>query len=263
MVKMISLITDFGHKDAYAASMKGVIYTINPHAKIIDLTHDIDPQDISSAAWVLYSCYQYFPEKTIFVCVVDPGVGSSRENILVDTGKYYFVGPDNGFISEIFCYNKDIKVYKLDNSQYWLNNISNTFHGRDIFAPVAAHLSLDNCTPESFGTLIPTEKLVILDYYQPEISHNTIRGTVVHIDHFGNLITNISSEFIIDKALKISIAGKIIDRLSLTYSEVDAGDLIAIIGSHNNLEISVNYGNAATLLDADRGSEIIIDFLDD
>ncbi len=257
--RFITLLTDFGTKDPYTASLKGAILTINPKVDIIDITHDIPPQDIFEAAFILKCTYKFFPRDTIHIAVVDPGVGGSRRPILVKTRDYMFVGPDNGIFSFILEEEEEKYIYHLNNRKYHLPVISDTFHGRDIFAPVAAHLSL-GVNPEKVGELIETA--FVLDIPKPEIKKGKICGTIIHVDRFGNLITNISSHlfnnFVGNNPFEIELAQRTIKKINRAYSESNPGELLAIFGSAGFLEISINLGNCSRELSLGKGDRISV-----
>jgi hypothetical protein len=263
MSGLIALLTDFGLKDPFVGVMKGVIYGIAPDIRVIDITHSINPQDIKSAAWVLATSYSYFPENTIFVCVVDPGVGGIRDIVLVKTCMHYFLAPDNGILSYILKNDTIDEVIKLDNKDFWLDNISNTFHGRDIFAPVAAFLSQKNYDVNIFGSKKPQEELVKLDLKSPEYLKNSITGSVVYIDNFGNLITDIPGSWIADNKILTTINDVKIKGLKNAYGAVESGELLILIGSHNCIEISARNDSAAAFLKVETGQKVRIDLLDD
>lgn len=269
----IVLTTDFGTADAYVGVMKGVILTINPTATIVDLTHQILPQDISQAAFVLGTSHRFFPAGAIHVVVVDPGVGTDRRALLLVTPRERFLAPDNGVLSWIIRQHLDqppekegrvlvppgCSAYQLTNPQYWLSPVSQTFHARDIFAPVAAHLSL-GVPPESLGQ--PVGDLVWLPPPEPTCQDNTIQGQVIFTDHFGNLITNISAQQLAGASnMQVEVKGQRIPRLSRTFQEGDShqpGHLVALLGSHGYLEIAVREGNAAVKLEAGAGEPVCV-----
>ena len=239
--------------------MKGVILNINPQIQIVDITHAIPPQDIHAAAFIINSAYRYFPTGSIHVVVVDPGVGSARRAIVCQTETAYFVCPDNGVLSRVLDDDVPYRAAVVDNAEFCLPEISNTFHGRDIFAPVAAHLSR-GVPISNFGRAV--NNLVRLSNAAVQLTKTSIIGRVMWIDRFGNLITNISRE-----TLKSAIghenfviqAGNVqISQLNRSYAESKVGEYLAIIGSFGRLEISVNRGNAAHLLDLKRGDPIVV-----
>ena len=257
--RIITLATDFGDESGYAGVMKGVILTVNPDCQIIDITHRVSQQDIEEAAFLLNNSFSYFPEHSIHVVVVDPGVGSERKPILIETDKYWFVGPDNGIFSFIFLMEGFKKVWEITNKSYFLPEVSSTFHGRDIFAPVAAHLSL-GVSPEELGKEL--KGFVMLKDLEPKVEAGVIKARVVYADHFGNLISNISRDLfswlVADKSFNISVGGEIIQKLSLSYADVRDGKVLALFGSSQWLEISVKNGNCQKELDIKKGAEIKI-----
>ncbi|HUI91587.1 MAG TPA: SAM-dependent chlorinase/fluorinase [Chitinivibrionales bacterium] len=241
MSRPVALLTDFGTKDWFVASMKGVILSINPSAVIVDITHHITAGDISSAAFNLLSCHAFFPNGTIFVAVVDPGVGSSRQAIAVKAGPYFFIGPDNGVLSPAIdnYYNPELR--SLLNPKYFRKKVSATFHGRDIFAPAAAYLSKGI----AFGKLGPRIKGVVrLTMPLAREVGNKIVGCILYLDHFGNAITNIPSSLLDSKVKYVSVKGSKVP-MAACYSDVDEGKPLAVIGSCGFVEISVNRGDAA------------------
>ena len=250
----ITLTTDFGYSDAYVAAMKGVIISINPRATIVDLCHNIEPQNIAQAAFVLSTSYRYFPDGTIHVAVVDPGVGTERKALLLVTPQAFFLTPDNGVLSYIIeeTPTEDIQAIALTNPYYWLAPVSTTFHGRDIFASVAAHLSL-GISPHEFGE--PVSSIIIFPVTKPQVGEDGVLiGHIVHIDHFGNLITDIRSEELPPGNIFVELGRHIIDGLSSSYADGDA--LLAIIGSNERIEVSIRNGSAARFLRAEVGGEV-------
>ena len=257
--RIITLMTDFGTSDHYVGVMKGVMLNINPQVQIVDITHAIPPQDIYGAAFLLDSACRYFPTGTIHVIVVDPGVGSGRRAIICQTQTAYFVCPDNGILTHILRGEKCIHAAAVENSAYFLPQVSNTFHGRDIFAPIAAHLSRG----VSIGKLSsPVKQPVQLPIPTPQISDKAVTGHIVWVDSFGNLVTDISHEILGSLEGRDSVvirAGSTeIDRLNRSYAESAIGEALAIVGSFNRLEISINQGNAAQILGLQRGDRVTI-----
>ncbi len=239
---MITLITDFGYSGFYVGSMKGVILNINPVIQIVDITHSVSPQNIEEGAYILKQAYQYFPKRTIHVVVVDPGVGSKRPIIAVSTEEYLFLAPDNRVLKYIYDDYTEYRVVEVTNSDYFLDEVSTTFHGRDIFAPVAAHLSL--------GVDIMDLGKEVRNYTKPEVlkpirEKNKVIGEIIYIDSFGNCITNIGAELLGNKKdLQIKIKNVVLPEIKSIYSEVKKGEILALIGSSGSVEISVNQGNA-------------------
>jgi S-adenosylmethionine hydrolase len=249
--RIITLITDFGTQDSYVGAMKGMILNVNPSATIIDISHEIEPQNIHQAAYILKTTCHYYPDDTIHLIVVDPGVGTDRKAVILQTPEAFFIAPDNGILSYVM--DNVVEAVSITNPQYWASSISPTFHGRDIFAPVAAHLSLGTPLRE-FGETFST--LVQLPESNPvSEADGSIIGHVIHIDRFGNLITDIHRSHI-STDITIKIKGHCIDRLSSTYAE--SNDLLALIGSDEHLEIGLKNGNAAAFLGLKYGEEIKI-----
>ncbi|MBI3590247.1 MAG: SAM-dependent chlorinase/fluorinase [Candidatus Melainabacteria bacterium] len=253
-MRLITLTTDFGNSDPFVGIMKGVILDIYPNAKIVDLTHNISPQNIRQASFILRSSYYYFPKGTIHLCVVDPGVGSSRKPVLIKTKDYFFIGPNNGLFSFVIENEKLINIIELTEKKYWLKNISQTFHGRDIFAPVAAHLAQGKDIKD-FGQEITKNKLILLKQDSPIKTKNKIRGTVQYTDHFGNIITNIPNYFIKTKMIG-KVKTKKIHGIIACYSGAEAKKLYAIKGSSNFIELFVNKDNAAKSVKAKVGDPV-------
>ena len=252
MSPVITLTTDFGSGDAYVAAMKGVILGINPEAKLVDISHSIKPRNVAQAAFVLSRACRFFPAETIHVVVVDPGVGSGRKAVILKTNTAYFVAPDNGVLSYVL--NDSLKAVEITNSDFWREKVSPTFHGRDIFAPVAAHLSLGVKFTE-FGK--PLGSLTTLPLSQPNRTEaDGLVGHIIHVDNFGNLITDIKSGDLpqAKESLAIEIGGKLISDLSLTYDE--SSGLLALIGSDGYLEVAVKGGSASDFLGAKIGDEV-------
>lgn len=256
---MITLTTDFGLKDSYVAQMKGVIRSINPDVEIVDITHQVPPQDVRGASYILDSVIDSFPKKTIHVIVVDPGVGSDREIIAAEINSQYWISPDNGLLTFPAKRFTPKKIITLTNDDYWQQNISSTFHGRDIMAPVAAHLGL-GVPLSSLGEKINTEP-ILLDQNSPSITENEIHGEVIWIDHFGNLITDITpDEFknsFTDSSV-ITVNNVKINRISKYFSEKKIGEPLAYIGSSGRLEIAIRNGNAAENMNIKPGQKVIL-----
>ncbi|MCB2184703.1 MAG: S-adenosyl-l-methionine hydroxide adenosyltransferase family protein [Desulfobulbaceae bacterium] len=258
---MITLTTDFGMSDEYAGVMKGVIYTICPTARIVDLTHDIQPHDIRQAALVIASAYRYFPAGSIHVIVVDPGVGSSRRIVLLETGKHSFLVPDNGVATFLLPHVR--QAYHVTQSDLFLPEASTTFHGRDIFAPVAARL-LCGLKASQTGRKISPETLKKLPIPLPTIDNNILQGSVVYIDHFGNLITNISKKLLEKfcsgnyRKVTTRISEQKINGVHNSYAEADEGQFVVLINSRGFLEIGMNRNNAAEKLNVALDSQVYL-----
>lgn len=257
--RIITLATDFGTRDSYVGTMKGVIYRIFPQAIVADLTHQILPQDLTEASLVLESCYRFFPEGTVHVVVVDPGVGSMRRAIAVDTADHLFVGPDNGVFSRIYSSQAGCVVREIVNPSLQLPHISDTFHGRDIFAPVGAHLARGLPSSE-LGPVVSDP--VRRDPPQPVVWQDQITGEVIHIDSFGNIITNVTRELFDmvagGKRFRIIVNGKAIDRISRSYEDVERGRALAIFGSLDLLEVAIHSGRADRRIGAGKGDPVQI-----
>ena len=258
---VITLLTDFGIRDGYPGVMKGVIWKIAPDVQIADISHTIKPQNILHGALALLRTTQFFPPGTIHVAVVDPGVGTARRPIGLQLGQHYFIGPDNGLFTLVLERAEDEKVrihaIHLDQRQYWLADISNVFHGRDIFAPSAAHLA-SGVPFEKLGTTINDLVRQEIPRPEPQIGGG-LRGEVMEVDTFGNLSTNIS-EADIQKLgeVNIIVGDTRISGLVKTFGERSPGDLIALIGTSHDLIISVVNGNAAKTLNVSLGDVIVV-----
>ena len=254
---MITLITDFGDRGGYPGIMKGVILSVNPRCPVIDITHHIAPQDREEAAFVLRSAYPFFPPGTIHLVVVDPGVGSTRKAIIIESERYRFVGPDNGVFSFVFLKERITGVREITASEYLLPRPSSTFHGRDIFAPAAAHLSL-GVAAGVLGKELNT--WVLLDGLEPEIRDGVIRAKVISVDHFGNLVSNLSRDFfegaVGSRPFRIAVGGKILAALARSYTDGREGETLALFGSSGLLEISVRNGNCQQALQVRRGAPV-------
>lgn len=250
MASIITLLTDFGQKDWYVSSLKGVILGISPGSTVIDITHEIPPGDVFAGALVLREANRYFPGGTIHVAVVDPGVGTSRRAIAAKTEKYIFVGPDNGLLSLALEGARAVEVRLIEREDLFLKPVSRTFHGRDIFAPVAGHLAKGGDFRMVGRCLNDWVRLSL-----PELKRGPgfVQGTVVYVDRFGNGITNIAQEELFQigppESLKVELGGGLtIPGVKYTYGEVPEGWPVAYIGSSGKLEIGVNAGNARDAL---------------
>ena len=254
---LITLLTDFGLEDPYVGMMKGVILAVNPDARIIDISHHVKAGSITRAAGIIRETYPYFPEGTVHVAVVDPGVGGKRRAIILQTQSHLFVGPDNGIFWPVINLHQDIEIIHITETKYFLPDVSNTFHGRDIFAPVAAHLSM-GADPLEMGPVISDP--VKLQLPAPHREGGILYGQVVNVDHFGNLITNIHRKelegFTGGKTPVIRLGDLIIEGMLKTYAEATPGKVLALIGSSDNLEIAINQGRAADLLSLDEAAII-------
>ncbi len=249
----IVLLTDFGYRDEYAGVLKGVISSINPHAQILDLTHGILPQDLVRASFVLTSSVSYFPRSSIFLVVVDPGVGTSRKPLLVKAGEYFFIGPDNGVLSSVVEQMGHPRIFELNHPEYFLSPVSSTFHGRDIFAPVAARLSL-GMPPEELGT--PCPKMKSLEIPRPVKTDQGLDLCILFVDTFGNLILNLTAEQFSQwkqPGCCMSIQGKNqihkISTVCSTYAKAPDNEPFLLISSSGYVEIAVKNQSAWKFLD--------------
>ncbi len=256
MNRIITLTTDFGLTDGFVGTMKGVILGINPNATIVDITHDIAPQNIEQGAFLFANAAKYFPANVIHVVVVDPGVGSARRAIAAREDETLFVAPDNGVLSSVL--RPSSSVVQLNKPAYWLPRVSNTFHGRDVFAPVAAHLSL-GVPLEALGD--PIDNWVRLPRAPALRAGDEIAGRVIHIDRFGNIITNVGEEMLsgMDRAwLVVRIGGRVLRGVESTYADAARGELVALISSSWHLEVAMRDGNAAEALGVRIGDEMVV-----
>ena len=258
----ISILTDFGLKDGNVGVMKGVIWEIAPSVQISDLSHGITPQNILEAAFVLGRAAPYFPEGTIHLVVVDPGVGTERKPMAAEIGPYRFVGPDNGVVTRLVDHAKDKgwqqAFVHLDKSEYWLAEVSHVFHGRDIFAPVAAHLAM-GVPLEEVGTLM--EDPILLDFPKPMMTQNGLLGEVIYIDRFGSLVTNIrASDFQANRKVAIEIKEVKVEGLVDTFGDRPPGTLVALFSSTGDLILSIVNGSACQVLGGEVGDEVKVTF---
>jgi S-adenosylmethionine hydrolase len=259
-MSVITLLTDFGTDDEYVGLMKGVILSINPAATIVDITHQIDRQDIVQAAFAIHSGYHYFPEATVHLIVVDPGVGTERGLLALKLKNHFFIAPDNGVLTLLLGEKNVSSLNLVTNSNYFRDSVSRTFHGRDIIAPVGAHIA-GGLEADELGPEIDVQKVVCLDGLRARCAENgELKGEVVTVDHFGNLITNIKSEQLTEcigagppEEIRIKIRSTDIKGLSETYASVRSNTPLALIGSRGYLEIAVNKGSAAQHLNAEKG----------
>jgi S-adenosylmethionine hydrolase len=255
---IITLLTDFGTSDAYVGIMKGVALGICPSARLVDLTHAVPPQAIQVGALLLRSAVEFFPNGAIHLAVVDPGVGTARAPVLVVTERGFLVGPDNGLLAPAASMLGVRAVYQLTRAEYFRRPVSDTFHGRDIFAPVAAHLAAGTA-PESFGPLLLA--LQPLDLPEPRVEADAVHGEVVYVDRYGNLITNIDASALTSfnhRSLSVRIAGMTLSPIASTYAAVVPGAPVALIGSWRTLEVGVRDGNAAQQLGAAIGAAVSV-----
>lgn len=281
MQRIIAMLSDFGGLDTYVGVMKGVMLGIKPDLRLIDLTHHIQPQNVRQAAFALLNSYRYFPFGTVFLVVVDPGVGSDRKPIAAEVGGYFFVAPDNGVLSYVLQDAGSSQVVELDNPMFHLANVSDTFHGRDIFSPAAAHLAAD-VSLYDLGTQV--EKPLLLPKPEVRIDRGHVTGEVVHIDHFGNVITSIgrlswvaaerlrlSPRFgnlddslpIPAEHVEVNVTGESIQGIHRNYAEVSRGEVVVLVDSNGYLELAINQGNCAARYDIKIGDPVDLRVLRD
>jgi S-adenosylmethionine hydrolase len=257
-MSLITLTTDFGDRDWFVGVMKGVILKINPLAQIVDISHEIPAGDIRAGAFALASAYSYFPRGTIHLAIVDPGVGGDRTAIAVQTRMHNFVGPDNGLVSWAAAKEKIKAIHQLSNPEYFLQPVSQTFHGRDVFAPIAAHLSR-GIPVKSLGRSL--KDFVRIKWPAPLRGHNRIQGEVVYVDRFGNAITNIEQTLLANltsKKVKVIVKKRYVFPLASHYEAVPRGQPVAVPGSSGFLEIALNCGSAADYFGLKNGEAVVL-----
>lgn len=257
---IVALLSDFGTRDHYAGTMKAVVLSVCPDVTLVDIGHDIPPHDVLAGALELAACYRYFPIGTVFLVVVDPGVGSVRRGIAADTGDHRFVAPDNGVLTAVFSETPPRRVVELTERKYARPTVSRTFEGRDRFAPAAAWLAK--------GVVLTTLGRTVTDFHllqipAPEVEPARVRGQVLRVDRFGNLITNIDRRAFDRVApegvnIQVDVDGREVDRVVGTYAEAAEGELCALFGSTDHLEIAVNAGSAAERLGLARGASVTV-----
>jgi len=254
---IVTLLTDFGTRDGYVGALKGVILSRFPAARVVDLAHELAPGDVAAASAVLGQAAPFFPDGTVHVAIVDPGVGTDRRGLAVSAGGQLYVGPDNGIFSAVLHSTGPVAAHALERRRLWREPVSPVFHGRDVFGPVAAHLAAGGALGD-VGPAVPTESLVRLPAREPTDGPDGVRGEVVHVDRFGNLVTNLrppAAELFAEATLEIA------DRsvaLARTYGDVPAGELLAVVGSSGRIEVAVNGGSAAALLSSGVGRVVIL-----
>jgi len=261
----ITLLTDFGEDDEFVGVMKGVILGVNPSVSIIDITHRIDPQDIVRAAYLIPSYYPFFPKGTVHIIVVDPGVGSNRPIIALEMRGHIFLAPDNGVLSLLLDTGRIDSIVRVNNRKFFLTPVSRTFHGRDIFAPLGAHISMGIDIGKTGPPLVKKD-LVRLDVQKPHLADNgKLVGAIISIDRFGNLITNIKLSDLNksfgshpDGTLQVEVGKRKIEGLSESYQAAGIENLLAIIGSRGYLEIAVNRGSARGRLKVKKGDLVCL-----
>jgi S-adenosyl-L-methionine hydrolase (adenosine-forming) len=257
---IITLTTDYGTNDHLVGTLKGVILKINPEVTIVDITHNVTPYDLLDGALAIGSAFSYFPSRTIHVVVVDPGVGTERRPILVTADNQYFVAPDNGVLSLVYERDPNVVVRHANVEHYYLQPVSKTFHGRDVFAPVAAWLSKGWQTA-SMGEVIEDYKRLAMP--RPKASDGVMKGIVMRVDGFGNLVTNFRQEDLSEDARKsgkvhLKVGEREVSRLVETFAAGSSGEAIAYLGSAGYVEIAVNKGNAAKTLGLGRGAAVVL-----
>jgi hypothetical protein len=254
---VVAFLSDFGTRDHYAGTMKGVVLGVCPDATLVDIGHEIPAHDVLAGALELAACYRFFPAATVFLVVVDPGVGSSRRGIAAECGDYRFVAPDNGVLSGVFRDTPPRKVVELTERKYARPTVSRTFEGRDRFAPAAGWLA-KGIALASLGRSIAD--YLVIDLPRPVVGPGDITGEIVRVDRFGNLISNIDhrafSQLAGGGAVSISVGDRDIPRVVATYAEAPAGELCALFGSTDHLEVAVNAGDAAGALGLGRGARV-------
>jgi len=260
---VVGLLTDFGEQDPYVSSMKAVIHGINPSVKVVDVTHEVPSFSVEEAAFKLFIARRVFPRGSAFVVVVDPGVGGARRPVLIVTHRYYYIGPDNGVLYEPAKDDGILGVYELDNEAFHMKPTSRTFHGRDIFAPAAAWLSLGT-PPELLGTRLPPESLVKLDIMEHEVSESYVRCRVASVDKFGNLILNVPASKIPWASYGVKVVARFKDAsaemtLVPTFSSVKPGSLALIVDSFGMLEIVANMDSAARITKLSVGDYVVLE----
>jgi S-adenosylmethionine hydrolase len=262
-MSVITLLTDFGTDDEYVGLMKGVILSINPRATIVDLTHQISRHDIVQAAFTIHSGYHYFPEGTVHLIVVDPGVGTERGLLALKLENHFFIAPDNGVLTLLLDEKNAPSLNLITNPDYFRHPISQTFHGRDVIAPVGAHIT-NGLAVNELGPKINRQKVICLDSLAARrTEQGELKGEVVAIDHFGNMITNLKSEQLTAwlsadprRKIRIKIGSNVIQGLSDSYASGPSDSPLAIIGSRGYLEIAINKGSAAQRLNAAKGDPV-------
>ena len=259
---IITLTTDFGLNDHFVGTMKGVILNIVPEAEIVDISHAVQPYDVLDGALTIAQSYSYFPTAAVHVVVVDPGVGTARRPIIASSEQHHFVAPDNGVLSLIYAREERMHVRHVTSQHYFQQPVSNTFHGRDIFAPVAAYLA-KRVDSEKFGEIV--DDYVRFNAPRPKpVDARTMRGVVLKVDRFGNLITNITPQDVpmlfqqSPPAFKIVVGKREIGEIKSTYSEGEPGEIFAILGSMGYVEISTNRGSAAQAIGVGKGTDVSI-----
>jgi S-adenosylmethionine hydrolase len=262
-MSVITIVSDFGAHDEYVGAMKGVILSICPTASIVDITHQIDPQDVAQAAYLIPSAFRFFPEGTVHLIVVDPGVGSERHILALNHRRHIFIAPNNGVLTLLIDEEKSDTIIRVQNADYYLKPVSSTFQGRDIFAPVAAHI-VNGAGLENLGTKMDTADIVRLPGLKCRLSETgELVGKIVAIDRFGNLITNIDANSLASfrradskKRPRFHIGTHMISGMSDSYANAEPSAPLALIGSRGYLEIAVNCGSAQQYFQAQKGESV-------
>lgn len=258
---LIALLTDFGTADGYVGVMKGVILGIAPQVPLVDITHEIAPQDVREAAWVLHTTWRYFPERSILLCVVDPGVGSARRAVAFEAAKRIFVGPDNGLFSYVLAAAPAELAVSLDNPRFHLPQPSATFHGRDIFGPCAGHLA-GGIPLEQLGSTVSPDSLVTLALPKPERRGDQLVAHVAHVDHYGNLITDLGPDLVsavlAAPEASLRLGQRVVTARARTFAEGPEGEPFFLLDSSGHLAIALRNGSAATALGAVSGAEVMV-----
>lgn len=254
---IITFTSDFGTMDGYAGAVKGVLLSHCPEAQIVDICHQVEPWNVTSAAWIIASAYKYFPKGTIHIVVVDPQVGSAQRRIMLVGDREVFIAPDNGILTLIMKEQSNWRAFDLNKKEYWLPYVSNTFHTRDIFAPVAGHLAA-GVSFEELGSEIDVRSLKQLENQEIVTADGVVRGRIVHIDRFGNLITNIPNDKVRFKAA-CYLEDLKVGSVNNTYSSVTEGMAVAFPASHGYLEIAIHQGRANEILKAKVGTQVALE----
>lgn len=253
---VVALLSDFGTRDGYVAAMKGVLLRLAPGVELVDISHEIPAGDILAGAWVLASVWQSFPDGTVFVCVVDPEVGSQRKAVAFALEGKLGVGPDNGIFTLVLHEGRPDRAVELTRREHWQERVSEVFHGRDIFAPVAAALAR-GVRLEELGQ--PIDSLALLPLARPSRgAGGRIEGHVIHVDRFGNAITDIRAELLPEAPLSIEVSGKRVTGLVRYYAEAQPDTLIALVNSAGHLELAIRGGSAAQLAGIERGALVVV-----
>lgn len=256
---LVTLTTDFGLRDPYVAAMKGVMLSLSEELRLVDITHDVPPQDVMHGAFVLREAYPFFPEGTVHLVVVDPGVGTARRAVALRTADHFFVGPDNGLFSLVLAEDQIEEAVVLDRPEYWRTPApAATFHGRDLFAPVAARLA-SGFPLQAIGS--PVTDLRPLRWPMPLVDAEGVRGFVIHVDRYGNCISNIQASDLAcveGRGVRVYAGNTSVKALHQTYAEVPSGEPVLLFGSAGLLEVAVNGGNASELLNLHRGAPVTL-----